>query len=298
MTILNSIKTGIAAVFLFCFAIGYSQNSSHTNELPWVKGMFPNTPSDGSYKVVRASNDNLSEARKQAFNSLVMELASKKGVKISTQAINEITSESSFSKNNEDYKESDINKQITRIKRDDFEANFTKVDEYYVYKNGTYYLSVLYLVADTNKQLSKAVSFAYKVDNGAWRSVLVPGWAQFYTGQTGKGIMFLGGTAALIGGGAYFLNKASYNDTRALEAGSVKLKQDYRKKAKSFKTYGYITMGAAAGVYIYNLVDAFSSKKGKMKYDYKNMNLTMSPSFSFTEDSYVTTGVTINFNFK
>ncbi len=283
----------VVLLLLVIFSIVAQENSY--SQPPWVKGSFPNIINNGFYKVERGEANRLLEARKQAQNSLIMDIAAQKGVKISARAINEMRSKSLFSGNKETYEESDINKQVTRIKRDDFEAVFSKVDEYYEYKNGTYHLWVLYLVSEDGKELRNVPTLAYKVNNGAWRSLLVPGWAQFYTKQPVKGSLFLGGEAALLGSGFYLYNRASYNNIRSQEAHSIKIKQEYRNRAKSYKTYSYITWGVAAGWYLYNVIDAFSSKKGKMIYDYKNMNLTFTPTIDITNDNYVLAGVCIQF---
>ncbi|MBS9766624.1 MAG: hypothetical protein KGV44_03670 [Flavobacteriaceae bacterium] len=240
---------------------------------------------------ISISSNNLENLRKESIKALIQQLASERGVIVNTETIIK-------SINNRDNNGRNISQKFTdevKIKSGDFETVFTGIDEYYEYKNGTYHLWVLYLVSENNQAIKNIPTLAYKVDNGAWRSLLVPGWAQFYTKQPVKGTLFLAGEAGLLGGGFYLLNRATYNDTRAKEANSVKIKQEYRKRAKNYRTYSYIAFGTAVGYYIYNVVDAFTSKKGKMVYDYKNMKFAVTPTVNLTEDNYLTAGINIQF---
>lgn len=275
-------------VMLFLGVNGYAQKTSHTNRLPWVKGEMPPTLSNGYYKVISVEGASISEAQKSASNSLISELASQQGVNISMQTISEIHSELTES----GYKETDSNKQITHIKRDNFEANFSKVDEYYEFSNGKYQLWTLFFIAN-NTKISKSPTMVYKTDNGAWRSLIVPGWGQLYQGKTLKGISFLVGEVALVGAGFYFNSEYSANNTKSLEATNLKIKKEFRDRASENQTYSYIAFGAAAGVYIYNVVDAFVSKSGKVNYDTNRMSVT--PLTSMSYDGSLLAGISIQF---
>lgn len=92
---------------------------------------------------------------------------------------------------------------------------------------------------------------------------LVPGMQQFYKGQTAKGIAFIGAEALSIGGiiisesmRADYVNKASIaNNTQSIT--------DNTDNANTMQTKRNIFIGAAAVVYIWNIVDAIVSKGGR-----------------------------------
>lgn len=283
-------KSFFSSILFFCLTIAiYGQTKSHYNKLPWVNGAMPPSVVDGYYRVVSADAISVSEAQRIATNSLIQELATQQGVNISMQAINEISNEFTT----DGYKESDINKQITRIKRDDFEANFSKVDEYYEFNNGRCQLWNLFFISNDNKKLSAVPTMAYKTNNGAWRSLIMPGWAQFYTGKTTKGITFLSGTISLIGAGFYFNTEYFSNLNKSKETSNLNIKKVYRNRANQNQTYSYIAFGAAAGFYLYNVIDAFVSKSGRVTYDTKRIKFY--PISSLGSNGEVLTGVALYF---
>lgn len=288
-------------IFFLLSTLIVAQNNNMKK--PWVEGRLPKSIKNTNYKIIFSEADNISRAFDVSEEKIITSIFNSKGVSLSLSAVQNIIKNQTFSQKNKSgnfsfsrkNNESNNKRKTIHFKYKDQKIAFSKVDHYYEYKNGTYHLWVLYLVSEDGKKIGNVPTLAYKVNNGAYRSLLVPGWAQFYTKQPVKGSLFLAGEAALIGGGFYLYNRFQHNDTRANEANSVKIKQEYRKRAKNYKTYSYIAFGAAAGLYIYNVVDAFTSKRGKMTYDYKNMRLAVTPSVGLTEDYYATVGFTIHF---
>ncbi len=292
---LNKIFLGIILVISSLNLI--AQENSHVSKLPWVKGVYPNHKK--GYVRINSISSDLNTAFKKVEEKLVSSIIKRKGVHVeNTEVLNSSSDRKLFvdNKQNKNLKSSVHSRYTKTIKmKGQADVTFSEIDHYYEYKNGTYHLWVLYLVSENNEEIKNIPTLAYKVDNGAWRSLLVPGWAQFYTKQPVKGTLFLAGEAGLLVGGFYLLNRATYNDTRAKEANSIKIKQEYRKRAKSYRTYSYIAFGAAAGYYIYNVVDAFTSKKGKMVYDYKNIKFAFTPTVNLTEHNHFVAGVNIQF---
>ncbi len=264
----------------FCFllftVIGYGQTMSHSGVLPWVKGRMPKlNQKEGRWVKVLVSSNNFERLRKEdAVKALIQKLAIERGVVVNVETI------------------------MQSFNNRDFQAVFSKIDEYYEYKNGSYHLWVLYLVAEDGKPLGKIPSLAYKVDKGAWRSFLFPGWAQLYQGRTGKGLAFIAGEAALVGAGVYFNNQYKNNNKHFLEATSAKIKQEYRDRADKKRTYSYVAFGAAGALYIYNIIDALTSKKGKVSYDYNESRFALYPT---TQYNYATNSTdvmaTVRFKF-
>ena len=108
----------------------------------------------------------------------------------------------------------------------------------------------------------------------------MPGSGQFYKKQTGKGWLFLAGTAAFGGAAFYFdterkasldaFDAASTFESRELFIDQIKTNQDYRN----------IALAAAGAMYLINVIDAFASKSRRYAYDNSrrvNWNLAYLP---------------------
>ncbi len=268
----------IAFCLLFFFGQGFSQSSFY-GKLPWVKGDYPQHIQERIVKI-ETFDSNLEDASKKAKDKLVASILAEKGVNVSSTEILTSKSRTSIKNSLEEGSASSAYISTIKIKGEAF-IKFTNIDEYYEYKNGMYHLWVLYLVAEDGKPLGKIPSLAYKVDKGAWRSFLFPGWAQLYQGRTGKGLFFIASEVTLIGAGVYFNNQYKNNNQHFLEATSAKIKQEYRDRANKKRTYSYVAFGTAGAMYIYNIIDALTSKKGKVSYDYSASRFTFYPTTQY-----------------
>ena len=92
--------------------------------------------------------------------------------------------------------------------------------------------------------------------HGLWRSMIVPGWGQFYKGSKAKGAMFLGGTAALTGGVVYCQSRITNSRNLAAQTYNPEHLRIYSRRISNFSTVRNVCIGAAAAFYVWNLVDA------------------------------------------
>ncbi len=275
---MRNTKYLISILFLFAFFYASSQNSQ-VGKPPWIKGNLPKNIS-GNLILKETFDSSLDNALKKAKENLIASVLESKGVKISSTEI--LNSNSNYKINNGISQSSASSNYVSTIKIEGGAViQFTKIDHYYEYKNGIYHLWVLYLAAEDGKSLGRVPFLAYKIEKGAWRSFFIPGWSQLYQGRTGKGLFFIAGEAALIGTGVYFNNQYKNNNNHFLEAASAKIKQEYRDRANRKRTYSYIAFGAAGALYIYNIIDALTSKKGKVSYDYKNSRFAFYPTMQY-----------------
>ena len=129
------------------------------------------------------------------------------------------------------------------------------VDEYLDKDDGTF--SSLYQVAVTNRPIFNDVltTTQYGV-HGLWRSMIVPGWGQFYKGSKGKGAMFLGGTAALAGGIVYCQSRITNSRNLAAQTYNPEHLRIYSRRISNFSMARNVCIGATAALYVWNLVDA------------------------------------------
>lgn len=81
---------------------------------------------------------------------------------------------------------------------------------------------------------------------------IIPGLGQWNKNQKDKAVVIWATEAASIGGAIYFF----YRDHEYSDKG-------WTSKAKSYRQMGYLAVGVAAGMYIYNLLDAYLCKGAK-----------------------------------
>lgn len=97
---------------------------------------------------------------------------------------------------------------------------------------------------------------------------IIPGMGQFYKGHITKGWVMLGGEAALLSTALVCHSRYNKYD-----------KKDWDSKATSWRQMRNISLGLACGLYIYNLIDAATTKGGssvKVKKS-ANGNLAVAP---------------------
>jgi hypothetical protein len=258
-----------------------AQSNSHSERLPWVNGKFPSKKGAFEYMVSRGEGRSLKDARNDALNSLLIDLGNKSGVTVNSQTIAEIRSNLSYS-GTSDYSESSSSVSTYRIERDGFKASFSEAGEYYEYAGGNYQLWKLYEISTTGASF-KAYVPEYTTHYGlsaGWRSVIIPGWGQFHKKKTGKGIFFLTVEAAAISSAVYFETMRADNMRKSQETTNMTLIKEYRNRADNWSLYRNIAIGTAAGVYVWNVLDA-ALAKGKLRYAWIPDNVGLSVSEGF-----------------
>ena len=137
------------------------------------------------------------------------------------------------------------------------------VDEYWEYVStptgSSYIYYALYAVSQKN-QKPLFDDFETTTSYGAapiFMSV-IPGLGQFYKGSTVKGICMLGGVAA-CGIGALFLDNER-SDYRNKMKEQPQFAQSYNTRANNYETARNVCLGAAAAIWIYNIIDAATAK--------------------------------------
>ncbi len=264
----------LLSILLICvFTFTQAQNASHSSKLPWVEGQMPRIRTDGNRLIkISAFGNTLKAAKQEATKLLIQKLASERGVIVNVENITK-----DIYQKTENGVSGSLNAEETiRVKSEDFEAVFSMIDEYYEYNKGHYELWALFLVAENGNKLTRVPTLNYKKDKGAWRSVIILGWAQLYQKRPAIGIGMLAAEGLSLVGAFYFHSKYQENITLSNEAYKIDFKQEYRDRADNYSTISNICIGAAVGIYIYSIIDAFTSKKGIMRYSYQNNRLHFS----------------------
>ena len=138
-----------------------------------------------------------------------------------------------------------------------------EIDEYWEENKGYYEVDVLYTVANTNVyggSYDDKIVVTSKYGTAGFLS-LIPGVGQFYKGSISKGSLILAGEIAAAGGIILCENtRASY--IKKIQE-QPKHASEYNSLADTWTTGRNICIGAAAAIYVYNLIDAFASTGAK-----------------------------------
>lgn len=111
---------------------------------------------------------------------------------------------------------------------------------------------------------------------------IIPGLGQWNKNQKDKAIVIWATEAASVAGAIYLFERDSYYKGKG-----------WTSKAKSYRQMGYLAVGVAAGMYIYNLIDAYMCKGAKKVYVKKHDTSTAIAPFA-TADGV---GVSLAFRF-
>jgi hypothetical protein len=289
-------------VFLLCFLTGmlclYSavlvaqSSKSHPDKLPWVDGVFPAKKGAFEYRVAQGEGATLSDARNDAFSGLLTDLGNKAGVTVNSQTLAEIKSSLNYNAGAENYQETTSNVTTHKIDREGFKASFTKVSEYYEYARGRYLLWELYEVSQGTAFTAVIPEYTTHYGGSAlWRSMILPGWGQFHKKKVGKGIIILTAEVAAISGLAFCEIKRSDNWRKSTETTNLNIIKEYRNRADSWELRRNIFVGVAAGVYLWNVLDA-ALAKGKLKYAWMPDNLNL---YANESNGYYYYGLAVKF---
>lgn len=133
------------------------------------------------------------------------------------------------------------------------------IDEYVIHNANGY---TVYLLVQTAKnptypyeQVSISDKYGFSLD------ALVPGMAQIRKGSTVKGLSIIAAEAVAIGGIIVCENQRSTNAKKMKEQPTFA--KEYNDRAKNWETGRNICIGAAAGIWVYNVIDAVVAKGKK-----------------------------------
>jgi hypothetical protein len=154
-----------------------------------------------------------------------------------------------------------IDGNITVRGDDNLTVKARVIDEYSEQCNGQYRISVL-------AQIAKNPTWDYDSirvtkDYPCSPRVFVPGMAQLYKGSKAKGILFIAGEAALIGGIVIAESlRASYT-SKINNTHSLADKQSYINSADNWQNICTGFIAGAAALYAWNVIDGWVTKGKK-----------------------------------
>ncbi len=302
-------------ILLLCFSYSnilscFAQSKSKSNQPPWVVGN-PSSWAVGEYPRIDLQGNTLrvefkrartpEDAEVLAEESIAAYFTKRYGLEFNSTGLynRKTTSHSSIARGRKkEYIDRNKRHERTIKFNGKVYGRFMLLDKYVEYSGGSWYFAGLYLVADQGMSLANIPPITYGVDRGAWRSCILPGWAQLYTGRTMAGITFMGVEAGLIGSAIYLNGLKSYNTQRMNEAYGISTKLAFKKKADKYTLYRNIALGTALAWYAYNIIDAFTSKSGKLYYTtaYGQYEFSLAP-VAIPEIQEYAMGVSCRINF-
>ena len=234
-----------------------AQTASDKMKPRWITSALPENISP-SYTFISASGTggSLEEARQRTFVNLTTKLEHERGIKVSSSVKVQSSSQRIGGRRSQQSSQTfqmectEDGKNIT--------LNTRVIDEYWEReKSGSYTCYILYTVADNNfsggsydDDIRLTTSYGAK---GFFMS-LIPGVGQLYKGSKLKGGLILGGTAACAG---------MIIASESMRSSYIKKMQEkpvhkafYNDKADLWCNVRNGFIGAAAALYIYNLIDA------------------------------------------
>lgn len=244
-------------LFLLCIVFSttaFGDTKSSPYKPKWVTHKLPESSnSEKHYMFISAYGDGktLDEARHKALANLAHRLETKRGVKVNSRTVpllQRVTEADEFEMEVEDRgKKLDI---MCRV-----------IDEYWERDAHGYTIYVLYTVADKSGYGSSyddriIVTARY---GAAGLLSVVPGMGQFYKGANTKGALFLGGTAALAGGVVYCQSSIANCRSLAAATHNIEHRKIYARRITGFTTGRNVCIGAAAALYVWNIIDAVAT---------------------------------------
>ena len=164
------------------------------------------------------------------------------------------------------------------------------LDEYVEHlSNGDY---VVYILTQTAKHPDNPYEPVYVTDEYPFSArAFVPGMEQLHKGQKTKGVLFIAGEVACVGGIIVAESmRASYVNLLG-STHNVKILATYTDNANMWQNVRNICIGAAAAVYIWNIIDA-SATKGARYVKVGNTEMVFAPYASPNQF-----GLALNINF-
>lgn len=258
----------------------------------WLTQELPESKS-GTYIFVKAHGvgSSIAEAKQIAFVDMSQKLESERGLTISTNVeVSEVITQNSTVLASEYRQEItlDVSEKGRNIK-----ITCREIDDYWVKSDGKYYIDILYTV--TNNNIYSSYDDYIKITNrygAAGFLSVIPGVGQLYKGSYKKGLSILAGEIVAAGGIILCENtRASYIKKMKEQP---KYASEYNSRADSWETGRNICIGAAAALYVYNIIDAFVADGAKKVI----VNRKNSPSLSFVPYSDIkSSGISMRLSF-
>ena len=250
------------AALLCCQTISYAGGRSDKLKPKWLTQGLPESKS-GTYIFVSGHGEGatLAGAKQQAFASMSQRLELERGLTVDTSS--QIQEQFTEKKSSTSYSyRQEITLDVVE-KGHRLEIVCREIDDYWVRRGDHYSVDVLYTVTDKNSyggSFDDKITVTTKYPGAGFLSI-IPGVGQLYKGSTFKGIAIITGEVAAAG--AILLCENTRASYVKMMKEQPKYAAEYNTRADAWETGRNIAIGAAAAIYIYNLIDAFATNGAK-----------------------------------
>ncbi len=241
-----------ALLLLLTFGYTFAQKPK------WV-GNTPKELND-TYKFVEIISPGytLEEARKNAKEQLSDDRQLQEGLRISRRTtdntkVQQITKDGNFSENIEQH--ININ---TVVDGEKYSLQALRIDEYADRKDGRIELHTLYMVALTENPVFDQTKVTTSYGVAPVFMSIIPGVGQWYKGNRIKGASIFASEVVAAAGIIFCDNQRASYVKKAKE--QPKFVKEYSSRADNWETGRNVCIGVAAGIWLYNIIDAAVAK--------------------------------------
>ena len=250
---MNRIKTYSFVVVMLCFSF-----VANAGKPKWVG----NTPKEqnSTYRFIEVVSygNSIESARMEAKQQLVQNEQLRRAVTVSANSGNLQEIEQKIINGN---LVETIHNNITidtKISGKQYRLQAYPVDEYVEKISGQIKLYTLYMVGVSDRVVFDRTYKSSSYGTTPAVMSIVPGLGQIYKGSTVKGICLLAGVAACGIGALVCENQRSDYKNKMKE--QPQFAKDYNTKANNWEKGRNVCLGAAAAVWLYNIIDAAAAK--------------------------------------
>lgn len=223
-------------LMLFCAVLIFKSNLVNAQEKPiWLDGYYDET-SVSYLKVVQGTSKNSYEfARKNAMMQVIKD----------------------------NFLESDVELKMYGDMFDIRTDNNVKVKARVIaeYQEKIEYDYICHLLVQVMKNPNDEFEKVAITDKYPFSArVLVPGMAQMYKGQKTKGLCFIAGEVALVGGAIVSHTLMVSNINKISSTHNSTLKAHYTRNANACMAVRNISIAGAAALYLWNIIDGAAAK--------------------------------------
>lgn len=232
----------------------------------WAMAQKPrwvgNTPKEGNgtYKFVEvvSTGDDYASAQGEALQQLAQNEQLARAVAISVGTGVKTTGEQTVTdgKMGEAVR-TDVSVEV-RVSGKPYRLQAMKVDEYADKKDGLVRMHTLFMVAITDNAVFDHTRLSNRYGFAPVAMSVIPGMGQWYKGCKAKGVVLFAAEAAAVASLIVCENNRASYIRKVTE--QPKFAKEYMTKADNWEMGRNVSIGVAAGVWIYNIIDAAVAK--------------------------------------
>ena len=255
----------------------------------WVSRGVPTAPSTAYYFIMaEAEGQSLASARQNCLVNLTTRLEMERGLVINSNLHSTSTQDTRMESERNgqqiSYSQTDVYDMEVKENDRNVTVRCEVVDEYWTKERGLYHIKVLYAVVDpryAGMRINDYISTSARP--GAWGLLsIIPGGAQMYKGDIAKGSFFL--TTGIAATGGIVLCEATRQAYAAKMVQQPQYALQYSTRANNWETGRNVCVGVAAGLWLWNLIDAFTAKGARrVVVNGQSLSLQIEPTYQIDQ---------------